>query len=98
MTATITRKQLSPAWILFILTGLIRPIHSRWASLDMPHAIGVNSLIWVILAAANSGAMGYLIKYTAANSVCPAIWEVHKGNTFFSPSISKRLYKQNREK
>ena len=47
-----------------------------------------------IEAAINSGAMGYLIKYTAANSVCPAIREVHKGNIFFSPSIPKRLHKR----
>ena len=48
--------------------------------------------------ATNSGAMGYLIKYTAANFVCPAIREVHKGNTFFSPSIPKRLHKRNQKK
>ena len=41
----------------------------------------------------NSGAMGYLIKQTSADSVCPAIREVYKGNTFFSPSISNRLRK-----
>ena len=41
-------------------------------------------------AAINSGAMGYLIKQTSADSVCQAIREVHKGNTFFSPSIPER--------
>jgi DNA-binding NarL/FixJ family response regulator len=46
--------------------------------------------------ATNSGAMGYLIKQTSADSVCPAIREVHKGNTFFSPSIPSRLRKRNR--
>src|ERR1017187_10129751 len=40
--------------------------------------------------ATNSGAMGYLIKLTAADTVCHAIREVQKGNTFFSPSIPKR--------
>ena len=44
--------------------------------------------------ATNSGAMGYLIKQTAADSVCLAIREVQKGNTFFSPSIPRRLHKQ----
>ena len=34
-------------------------------------------------AATNSGAMGYLVKQTAAESVCCAIREVQKGNTFF---------------
>jgi DNA-binding NarL/FixJ family response regulator len=48
--------------------------------------------------AANSGAMGYLIKHTAIDSVCPAIREVHKGNTFFSPSIPSHLYKWNQKK
>lgn len=41
--------------------------------------------------ATNSGAMGYLIKQTCTDSVCSAIREVHKGNTFFSPSIPERL-------
>ena len=31
----------------------------------------------------SSGAMGYLIKQTCAESVCPAIRAVQKGNTFF---------------
>jgi DNA-binding NarL/FixJ family response regulator len=47
--------------------------------------------------ATNSGAMGYLIKQTSADSVCPAIREVQKGNTFFSPSIPRRLRKRNRK-
>jgi CheY-like chemotaxis protein len=48
--------------------------------------------------AVNSGAVGYLIKQTSAGNVCLAIREVHRGNTFFSPSIPKRLHKRNREK
>jgi DNA-binding NarL/FixJ family response regulator len=48
-------------------------------------------------AATTSGAMGYLIKQTSADSVCTAIREVHKGNTFFSPSIPSRLRKRNRK-
>ena len=51
-----------------------------------------------VVEAVNSGAMGYLIKQTAADNVCTAIREVHKGNTFFSPSIPKRLHKSNRGK
>jgi DNA-binding NarL/FixJ family response regulator len=46
--------------------------------------------------ATNSGAMGYLIKQTCADCVCPAIRKVHKGNTFFSPSIPERLAHRNR--
>jgi DNA-binding NarL/FixJ family response regulator len=40
--------------------------------------------------AADSGARGFLLKQTSAHEVCRAIREVHKGNTFFSPSVSKR--------
>ena len=48
--------------------------------------------------ATNSGAMGYLLKQTCADNVCPAIREVQKGNKFFSPSIRSRLPNRNREK
>ena len=37
------------------------------------------------------GAAGYLIKQTSALVLSKAIREAHKGNTFFSPSISRRL-------
>jgi len=47
--------------------------------------------------AINSGAVGYLIKQASADSVCDAIREVQKGNTFFSPSIPRRLHKRNRK-
>jgi len=41
--------------------------------------------------ASESGAVGFLIKQTSSHEVCHAIREVQKGNTFFSPSISRRL-------
>jgi DNA-binding NarL/FixJ family response regulator len=50
-----------------------------------------------IAEAVNSGAMGYLIKQTSADSVSAAIRAVFNGKTFFSPSIPKRLHKQNRK-
>jgi DNA-binding NarL/FixJ family response regulator len=40
--------------------------------------------------AIESGAVGFLLKQTSAHDVCRAIHEVQQGNTFFSPSISKR--------
>jgi DNA-binding NarL/FixJ family response regulator len=40
--------------------------------------------------ATESGAVGFLLKQTSAHDVCLAIREVLKGNTFFSPSISRR--------
>jgi DNA-binding NarL/FixJ family response regulator len=51
-----------------------------------------------VKAATNSGAMGYLIKQTSTDTVCPAIRAVHEGNTFFSPSIPSRLRKRKRKK
>ena len=38
-----------------------------------------------------AGASGYLIKQSAATDLIKAIHEAHKGNAFFSPSISKRI-------
>jgi DNA-binding NarL/FixJ family response regulator len=49
-----------------------------------------------IEAATHSGAMGYLIKQTCGETVCRAIREVQKGNSFFSPSIPARLRKLHR--
>jgi len=40
------------------------------------------------------GAVGYLLKQTSAHDLARAIREVEKGNTFFSPSIAKRLHEQ----
>jgi len=38
-----------------------------------------------------SGAAGFLLKQTNSHVLAEAIREVHKGNAFFSPSISKRM-------
>ena len=43
------------------------------------------------------GASGYLVKQTAANDLIKAIRETHKGNAFFSPTISKRFLDQCRD-
>ncbi len=43
------------------------------------------------------GAIGYLVKQTAANDLIKAIREAKKGNAFFSPCISKRLMDKCRE-
>jgi len=40
------------------------------------------------------GAVGFLLKQTSSHDLSTAIREVHKGNTFFSPSIAKRLHNQ----
>ena len=44
-----------------------------------------------------AGAIGYLVKQTAANDLLKAIREVYRGNAFFSPAIAKRLRDQCRE-
>jgi len=51
-------------------------------------AHGEDEYVEQVLAA---GAAGYLLKQTGANILVKAIREAHRGGTFFSPSISKRL-------
>lgn len=41
-----------------------------------------------------AGAVGYLLKQASSDSLCEAIREVQKGNTFFSPSIARHLKHQ----
>ena len=41
-----------------------------------------------------AGAIGYMIKQTAANDLLRAVREVHRGNSFFSPIIARRLRDQ----
>ena len=38
------------------------------------------------------GAAGYLLKQTSAHVLSKAVREVHKGNSFFSPPIARRLH------
>ena len=40
------------------------------------------------------GAAGYLLKQTSAHFLAEAIREVQKGNTFFSPTVAKRLHRR----
>jgi DNA-binding NarL/FixJ family response regulator len=39
-----------------------------------------------------SGAAGFLLKQTSSHDLATAIREVQKGNTFFSPSVSRRVH------
>jgi DNA-binding NarL/FixJ family response regulator len=43
-----------------------------------------------VKSAAESGAVGFLLKQSSSHVVCEAIREVQKGNKFFSASVSKR--------
>jgi DNA-binding NarL/FixJ family response regulator len=40
------------------------------------------------------GASGFLIKQTSAHVLADAIREIDKGNTYFSPSVAKRLHQR----
>jgi len=51
-----------------------------------------------IVESVKSGAKGYLFKQTSTGQICTAIRELHKGNTFFSPSIPKHLHQPKRKK
>ena len=43
----------------------------------------------------NPARSGFLLKQTSAQDVCRAIREVEKGNTFFSPAVSRRFDRLN---
>ncbi len=45
--------------------------------------------------AADSGAVGFLLKQDSAHDVCRAIREVHRGGIFYSSSISRRFIRIN---
>jgi DNA-binding NarL/FixJ family response regulator len=42
--------------------------------------------------ATESGAVGFLLKQTSAHILCEAIRKVQKGNTFFGPTVARRLH------
>jgi DNA-binding NarL/FixJ family response regulator len=97
-------KKLRPALVLMDVTMPL--LNGLQATCQILKAVPATKVLMLsahndeayIVEAVNSGAMGYLIKQSSANTVCAAIREVHKGKTFFSPSIPRRLHKRNREK
>jgi DNA-binding NarL/FixJ family response regulator len=98
-------KNLRPAVVLMditmpVLNGLqaTRQILENALSPTKVLMLSVHGDEAYVVEAVDSGAMGYLIKHACADTVCHAIREVQKGNTFFSPSIPKRLHKRNRNK
>ena len=96
-------KKLRPALVLMDVTMPL--LNGLQATCQILKAVPATKVLMLsahsdeayIIEAVNSGAMGYLIKQTSAATVCTAIREVHKGNTFFSPSIPKRLHKRNQK-
>jgi DNA-binding NarL/FixJ family response regulator len=97
-------KKLCPALVLMdVVMPLLNGVEATRQILKAAPAtkvlmLSLHSDDAYVEAAVNSGAMGYLIKQTSADSVCLAIREVQKGNTFFSPSIPSHLHKRNRKK
>ena len=94
-------KKLRPALVLMdvampVLNGLLatRQILKAFPSTKVL-MLSAHSDEEYIQIAIDYGAVGYLIKHTSADSVCQAIREVQKGNTFYSPSIPSRLHKRN---
>jgi len=97
-------KKLHPALVLMDVTmPLLNGLQATGQILEAVPATKVLMLSAhgdeaYIEAAVNSGAMGYLIKHTSAACVAQAIREVHNGNTFFSPTIPKRLHRRKQAK
>jgi DNA-binding NarL/FixJ family response regulator len=95
-------KKLRPALVLMDVTMPL--LNGLQATCQILKAVPTTKVLMLsahndeayIVESVNSGAMGYLIKQTSTDNVCTAIREVHKGNTFFSPSIPSRLHKRNR--
>ena len=93
-------KKLRPALVLMDVTMPL--LNGLQATCQILKAIPASKVLMLsahsdeayVIEAVNSGARGYLIKQTSADSVCRAIREVHKGNTFFSPSIPRSLHKR----
>ena len=92
-------KKLRPAVVLMdIAMPLLNGLQATWQILEAFPAtrvlmLSAHSDDAYVEEANKSGVMGYLLKQTCSGSVCRAIREVHKGNTFFSPSIPSRLRK-----
>ncbi len=102
--AVVMVKKLRPASVLMDVTMPL--LNGLQATCQILKAFPLTKVLMLsahsdeayIVEAVNSGAMGYLIKQTSADNVCTAIREVQNGNTFFSPSIPKRLHQRNRNK
>jgi DNA-binding NarL/FixJ family response regulator len=94
-------KKLRPALVLMdIAMPLLNGLQATRQILKAAPAtkvliLSVHSDDVYIEEATKSGALGYLIKQTSVDSVCAAIREVQNGNTFYSPSIPRRLHKRN---
>lgn len=94
-------KKLCPAVVLMDIAMPL--LNGLEATRQVLHAVPTTKVIMLsahsddayVRNATESGAVGFLLKQTSAHEVCRAIREVHKGKTFFTPSISTRLARLN---
>ena len=93
-------KKLRPALVLMDITMPL--LNGLQATCQILKAVPATKVLVLsahseeayIVEALNSGAMGYLIKHTAADIICSAIRDVEKGKMVFSSSIPRRLHKR----
>jgi len=96
-------KKLRPAMVLMdIAMPLLNGLEATRQALKAVPAtkvliLSAHSDDAYVKSATESGAAGFLLKQTSTQDVCRAIREIQKGNTFFSPSIAKRLRNQNQK-
>jgi len=96
-------KQLRPAVVVMdiampLLNGLEATRQIRKAVPDTKVLIlSAHSDDAYVEQVAELGAVGFLLKQTSSQNLATAIREVQKGNTIFSPSISKRLNDRDRK-
>jgi DNA-binding NarL/FixJ family response regulator len=97
-------KRLRPAVVLMdIAMPLLNGLHATRQILEIvPDTkvlmLSAHSDEVYVEEAANSGAMGFLIKHTCAQNIHHAIREVDMGNRFFSPSLRSRLHNRKGKK
>jgi len=95
--AVVQVRKLNPAVILMdiAMPGLNGLEATRQILKALPEAriiiLSAHSEDAYVMNAIDSGAKGYLLKQSSAQEVCRAIRNVLKGETYFSPSISKRM-------
>ena len=94
-------KKLRPAVVLMdIAMPLLNGLEAtRQVLKDVPTTkvlmLSAHSDDAYVQTAIESGAAGFLLKQTSASDVCRAIREVHRGKTFFSPSIARHFNRLN---
>jgi DNA-binding NarL/FixJ family response regulator len=93
----LTRKLRPAVVVVDIAMPLLNGLEAtRQIRRDVPHTrvliLSAHSDDAYVEEAIALGATGFFLKQTASGNLATAIREVHKGNTFFSDSISKRLH------